>query len=91
MKNRNPKVFWNYVNSKLKRKTGLGVLKSKDGKRITGDLEKAEILNQYFASVFVEERLNTELPGFNLRNDSNYFDPPQIPGTRQRSRRNRNY
>ena len=57
----NPKKFWKYVNSKLKRNTGIPNLKkSKNTNDLTSsDSEKADVLNSFFISVFTEEDLNS--------------------------------
>ena len=51
----NPKQFWKYVGSKTKSKDKINDLLDKDGNLVTEDLEKAEILNNHFASVFTVE------------------------------------
>jgi len=55
----NPKVFWKYINSKRKIKTSIGDLNSTDadGNPITvsTDTEKAEVLGNFFSSVFTVE------------------------------------
>ena len=43
--------FYKYVNSKLTCKSGVGALKTADGSLLSNDSEKAELLNDYFASV----------------------------------------
>ena len=48
----NPKSFWKYVNSKLKTKTGVGSLEESDGTLVYEDVDKVEVLNNYFSSVF---------------------------------------
>lgn len=60
----NPKAFWSYVNSKTKTRSGVADLKKEDGTRASTDQEKADILNNFFQSVFTVE------------NDSNIPDPP---------------
>ena len=61
------KLFWSYVRTKLKTKGKLGQLKTEDG-TITNDSQvKAEVLNTYFASVFVMEDQGA-LPEFDDRN-----------------------
>ena len=50
-----PKLFWKYINSRLRVKTGISPLKNKDGKLVCDDQGKAEILNSYFSSVFTKE------------------------------------
>ena len=62
----NPKAFWRYCGSKLKGKTRLGELKAPDGSTANEDHEKAELFNQYFASVFTHETLN-DIPAPELK------------------------
>lgn len=59
----NPKAFYNYVNSKLKVRSGVADLETDDGVA-TSDAQKAEALNKFFVSVFTREDLDTmpELP-----------------------------
>ena len=54
----NPKQFWNYVNGKLKINTGISPLDKGDGTKATSDIDKANELNKYFASVFTKENMN---------------------------------
>ncbi|KAK3094441.1 hypothetical protein FSP39_001785 [Pinctada imbricata] len=57
----NPKKFWQYANSKRKAKSGISELKytSQDGeqkiKMTCSDKEKAEVLANFFSSVFTKE------------------------------------
>lgn len=51
----NPKSFWSYVKSQTKTKSGIADLKKSDVIAVSTDLEKAEVLNQFFASVFTNE------------------------------------
>ena len=55
----NPKAFWKYINSKRKTKVGIGDLNSVDkyGKSVTvsTNIEKAEVLDKFFSSVFTVE------------------------------------
>jgi hypothetical protein len=51
----NPKAFWAYVKSKTTVRTGVADLKREDGSKTTTDKEKAELLNQFFQSVFTVE------------------------------------
>ena len=55
----NPKVFWNHVNSKRKCREALSALEHK-GEVITDDAGKAEVLNNFFSSVFTKENLNDQ-------------------------------
>ena len=52
---KNPKLFWKYVKSKAKTKEHIPNLKSEQTKIASSDQEKAEILNDFFSSVFTEE------------------------------------
>ena len=48
----NVKSFWNYVNSKLKTRSGIGTLEKPDGSLATSTADKVEVLNNFFTSVF---------------------------------------
>ena len=54
----NPKSFWKYVRSKTKVKSGISDLQKEDGSLTQTDVEKAELLNKFFASVFTDENLS---------------------------------
>ena len=51
----NNKAFWKYASSKRKMKKEIPHLKRKDGSLTTNDQEKADVLNEQFASVFTQE------------------------------------
>ena len=51
----NPKSFFNYFNAQIKPKEGISNLKKEDGTFTENDQDKAEVLNTFFSSVFVEE------------------------------------
>lgn len=53
-----PKVFWSYAKSRLKTKEQISSLTKPDGSVATTAPEKAETLNNFFASVFTVEDLN---------------------------------
>ena len=56
----NPKSFWKYVQERTKVNTGTNTLKTGKGGLAESDMEKAEALNEYFASVFaIEDKTNT--------------------------------
>ena len=57
----NPKSFWKYVNSKSKTKAGIHSLINKNGETIEDKNGKANILNEYFSSVFTKEE-NATIP-----------------------------
>ena len=51
----NPKLFWNYVNDKLKSRQPVSDLRKENGELTTNDEEKAQVLNDFFSSVFTRE------------------------------------
>ena len=51
----NPKAFWKYINSTTKYKPSIPDLKTSDNTVAATDIEKAECLGTFFASVFVHE------------------------------------
>ena len=69
-----PKKFWSYVKSRTKTRSRIPILRRKDGTTASTPEEKAEALNEFFASVFTDERLenipeeSTEFLGNYLRN-----------------------
>ena len=62
----NPKTFWSYVRSKNKTRTGVADLKDEDGSLVSTDKEKANVLNNFFSSVFTNEDTN-QMPIFDIR------------------------
>ena len=54
----NPKQFWKYVQNKLKSTSGISPLDKKDGEKAISDEDKANVLNDFFASVFTKENFN---------------------------------
>ena len=63
----NPKAFFQYVNTKLKPKENISNLLKDDGTLTSTDLEKCDVLNNFFASVFTTEDKN-EIPTFSCPN-----------------------
>ena len=53
----NPKRFWQYVQSKTKCSTGISPLDKGNGNLAYDNVEKANILNDYFSSVFTRENV----------------------------------
>ncbi|XP_073518171.1 uncharacterized protein [Phyllobates terribilis] len=51
----NKKEFWGYVKSKRKVKDAIGFLQDENGEMVREDVEKAELFNSYFASVFSQK------------------------------------
>ena len=62
---RNPKVFFAHVNSRKPIKNAIGPLKDAQGNMISDDEGMAELLNEYFASVYTEEDLQ-EIPSVQI-------------------------
>ena len=60
----NPKKFWKYINKRRKTNSRIGELKTVDssGNPVTAteDIEKANVLGQFFSSVFTDEKIVTE-------------------------------
>ena len=77
----NPKFFWKYVKSKTKVKDGIGNLDymDEDGNKKTtvNDLEKAQVLNKFFASVFTQEPPD-QPPKFDNRNYTSVLDELKV-------------
>ena len=64
----NPKAFYQYINNKLKTSENVSSLIKSDGTLTTNDLEKAEVLNDFFSSVFTTEDVSN-IPVFNSKSD----------------------
>ena len=64
-------TFYRFVNGKLSCKSKVGPLKSPSGDMIVDDVSKAEMLSNYFASVFTVDDGN--LPEFNRRVDNDVY------------------
>ena len=60
----NPKRFFKYVASKTKTRECISHLKKRDNSLTSSDKEKAEVLNEYFCSVFTREPTEN-IPDFN--------------------------
>ena len=54
----NPKVFWRYINSNRKNKDGIAPLSTDNINFETNNKNKADMLNNFFSSVFTVEDLN---------------------------------
>jgi len=64
-------TFYRFVNGKLSCKSGVGPLKSPSGDMIVDDVSKAEMLSNYFASVFTVD--DGKLPEFNRQVDDDVY------------------
>jgi len=54
-----PKAFWKYVKSQTSARDNLSPLEKPDGELTENDTDKAEVLNNFFASVFTKENLES--------------------------------
>ena len=53
----NPKKFWQYINKTTKIVTGIGDLETPSNGLTGNDKDKAEILTNFFSSVFTQENM----------------------------------
>ena len=63
------KIFWKFVRSKTKVKDTIQCIINEQGEIHTDDTKKAELLNQFFHSVFTDEANADEIPVFPTRTD----------------------
>ena len=61
----NQKVFWKYVNSRLKSRSSINCLQHPDGSMAHTNSEMANLFNDHFASVYTREDISS-VPSFNL-------------------------
>ncbi|GAB0186169.1 mitochondrial enolase superfamily member 1 [Grus japonensis] len=54
----NKKSFYRYVSDKMRTRENVGPLRNEMGELVTQDMEKAEVLNDFFASVFTGKSLS---------------------------------
>ncbi|GAB0176751.1 mitochondrial enolase superfamily member 1 [Grus japonensis] len=54
----NKKSFYRYVSDKRRTRENVGPLQNETGELVTQDMEKAEVLNDFFASVFTGKCLS---------------------------------
>ena len=52
---KNPKAFYNYVNSRAKSRAGIAISIKENGDKAEKILDKAEVLNDFLCSVFTTE------------------------------------
>ncbi|GAB0209645.1 mitochondrial enolase superfamily member 1 [Grus japonensis] len=75
----NKKSFYSYVSDKRRTRENVGILQNYMGDLVTQDMEKAEVLNDFFASVFTSKRSShtaqvTEGKGGDWENE----EPPTV-------------
>jgi len=68
-----PKSFHSYVRSQLKSKTHIADLESQDGSLLSSDVQKAELLNSFFSSVFTNEDVS-HIPTMEDRNFETFLE-----------------
>jgi hypothetical protein len=56
----NSRPFYAYVKKKTKSRPAIGPLLDADNQRVTGDKEMAELLNNFFSSVFTREDMRSQ-------------------------------
>ncbi|KAK4827397.1 hypothetical protein QYF61_017802 [Mycteria americana] len=71
----NNKEFFRYVSSKQKHRADIGPLLNKAGKLVTNNVDKAELLNTFFASVF-NAVAGPQITGSSSYNKT-HVDPPR--------------
>ena len=74
---KNNRKYTQYVKSKTKSRTPVGPLVTKEKKIVTENKEMAEILNQFFSSVFTKEDLSY-IPDAEVENVENTMRPVQV-------------
>lgn len=62
------KIFWKYVQSKTKTKEDIPCIKDDEGNIHLDNKEKAELLNNFFQSVFTIEDNSQEITDFPKKN-----------------------
>lgn len=73
----NPKLFWSYVNNKTKTRQGIEVLVDESGNAIEDDLGKANLLNEFLASVFTVEDM-TNIPTATVHEIQHHLETPDL-------------
>ncbi|GAB0180313.1 hypothetical protein GRJ2_000496600 [Grus japonensis] len=78
----NKKSFYRYISDKRKTGENVGLLQKETGDWVTQDMEKAEVLNNFFASVFTETTLPLSLMGSALASGRSVLEPAGIGSVR---------
>ena len=60
----NPKAFYQYVSAKTKTKEGVSNLTKEDGSLTLNNKEKAQVLSNFFSSVFTKDNKDIPIPEF---------------------------
>ncbi|GFR79165.1 hypothetical protein ElyMa_002282700 [Elysia marginata] len=69
----NVKRFWKYVNTKLRRRVGVKTLLKDNDNETVSDAEKAGVVNNFVAGVFIHERV-ANIPNFEDCSDGQYLN-----------------
>jgi len=67
--NNNSKHFWKYVNSRLRSRPAVDILKKSDGSIVSSDKDKSILFNDFFTSVFTREDTSS-MPSFSLNRET---------------------
>ena len=73
----NPKQFWKYINAKSNRKRDLVDLVDEAGNLVTDEKDKAELLNNYFSSVYTKEDVSN-IPNIENRANEQSIESTEI-------------
>ena len=75
---KSPKSFWTYVKDQTKSKSNIGDLIDSDGHTCTESADKANVLNNFFATVFTRES-DGEIPNFDSKvREEDFIDDAMI-------------
>ena len=67
----NPKAFYAYIGGKRSNRTGVGPLQNANGEIVSDDKTQAQMLNDYYATVFEPEQ--TPIP--QVPQTEHHFEP----------------
>ena len=67
----NPKAFWKYIKSKTVSKENIGILQY-NGITAESDIEKAELLNSFFADVYTDEDI-ADMPNIDISSNESFI------------------
>ncbi|GAB0199271.1 mitochondrial enolase superfamily member 1 [Grus japonensis] len=74
----NKRSFYRYVSDKRRMRENVGPLRNETGDLVTQDMEKAEVLNDFFASVFTGKGLSLHTAQVTEGRDWENAEPPTV-------------